>query len=84
MSLILYSAAQWLKPPAGTKKKTKGWTEKLTWKYIRNNLRKVVFLVLYILINLGLAGYTINKYIDSNAFVIGKDLVKVSTVLMTE
>ncbi|XP_052694613.1 NADPH oxidase 5-like isoform X2 [Crassostrea angulata] len=67
---LTISAAQWLKPPAGTNKKTKGWTEKLTWKYIRNNLRKVVFLVLYILINLGLAGYTINKYIDSNAFVI--------------
>lgn len=66
------SAAQWLKPPGGSKKKAKGWTEKFTWKYIRNNLRKVVFLILYVLVNVGLTAYTVNKYIDSNAFVIGK------------
>ncbi|XP_078330195.1 NADPH oxidase 5-like isoform X3 [Crassostrea virginica] len=67
---LTISAAQWLKPPGGSKKKAKGWTEKFTWKYIRNNLRKVVFLILYVLVNVGLTAYTVNKYIDSNAFVI--------------
>ncbi|XP_048749074.2 NADPH oxidase 5-like isoform X2 [Ostrea edulis] len=67
---LTISAAQWLKPPAASKKNAKGWTHRFTWKYIRNNLRKVIFLVLYILINAALTAYTVYKYRESNAFVI--------------
>lgn len=66
------SAANWLKPPGDSKRFRMSWTKSFTLKYIVNNLRKVLFLALYITINIILTVYTVYKYRDSNGFVIGK------------
>lgn len=66
------SAANWLKPPGDSEGFRMRWTKSFTLKYIVNNLRKVLFLALYITINIILTVYTIYRYRDSNGFVIGK------------
>ena len=44
-----------------------------TWTYIQNNLRKVLFIVWYMLMNLGLGAYAAWNYRNSNGFVIGNE-----------
>ncbi|XP_060064891.1 NADPH oxidase 5-like [Ylistrum balloti] len=65
---LTISAAQWLKPPA--KNKNKRRTRYCTYAYIRNNLKKVVFLILYFLVSIGLGAYAAYNYRNSNGFII--------------
>ena len=52
--LLLYSAANWLKPPAQRNQKT--WSDYipawLRWKYIRNNLPYFIFCLIYAVVNI--------------------------------
>ncbi|XP_065936823.1 NADPH oxidase 5-like [Magallana gigas] len=70
MENLTLSAANWLKPPGDSKGFRMRWTKSFTLKYIVNNLRKVLFLALYITINIILTVYTVYRYRDSNGFVI--------------
>ncbi|XP_033725536.1 NADPH oxidase 5-like isoform X2 [Pecten maximus] len=65
---LTISAAQWLKPP--DKKKNKTRRRYFTVAYLRNNLKKVVFLILYFLINIALGAYAAYSYRNSNGFII--------------
>ncbi|XP_069102288.1 NADPH oxidase 5-like isoform X2 [Argopecten irradians] len=65
---LTISAAQWLKPPAKTKNKRR--RRYCTVAYLRNNLKKVVFLVLYFLVNIALGSYAAYSYRNSNGFII--------------
>ena len=54
--LSLFSAANWLKPPKSFQKRVLSsyvphW---LSWRYLRNNLRSVIYLLLFIAVNIGL------------------------------
>ncbi|KAK7481433.1 hypothetical protein BaRGS_00027284, partial [Batillaria attramentaria] len=69
MSNLTISTAKWLLPKR--EKKQKSWVpRKLTLTYIRNNLVKVIFTVVYLLINVGL--YVLNAWLyrDSNWYII--------------
>ncbi|XP_077866627.1 NADPH oxidase 5-like [Saccoglossus kowalevskii] len=54
MENLTISAASWLKPP-DRKRSGRIIPRYLTWRYIHNNLKKVVFLIVYFLLNIGLA-----------------------------
>ena len=63
-----FSAAQWLKPPDDTKKK-KSWLPRyLTLHYLQNNTRKVVFFIIYMLLNVGLFLLSAIRYRDRLEF----------------
>lgn len=53
------SATQWLKSSDPHKTEKEGWRHKLTWTYIRNNLRKILFVVLFAVIQLIITIYTV-------------------------
>ncbi|XP_021366755.1 NADPH oxidase 5-like isoform X2 [Mizuhopecten yessoensis] len=65
---LTISAAQWLKPPTKTKNNSK--TRYFTYAYLRNNLKKVVFLILYFMVNIALGAYAAYSYRNSNGFTI--------------
>ena len=53
---IVYSAAYWLQPPKPSQKRTLAsfipkWC---TWKYLRNNIRSLVYVFLFFFINIAL------------------------------
>jgi hypothetical protein len=45
-------------------KEKEGWRHKFTLKYFRNNLRKIMFLIIYILISLGIGAYTVMEVLE--------------------
>nr|XP_054749918.1 NADPH oxidase 5-like [Lytechinus pictus] len=53
MDGLTISAASWLKPPA-LKSSRRVLPRYLTWRYVHNNYRKILFLVVFILINVAL------------------------------
>ena len=59
------SAANWLKPPAGRKSDSK-WPRYLTKKYLQNNIRKVVFFLLFAALNIILFCWSLWRYRDTN------------------
>lgn len=63
------SAAQWMKPPVKKKQKD-GLSRYFTKRYILNNLRKVLFFLLYVLANIGFGIYAGWNYRTSNGFII--------------
>ena len=66
----ILSASNWLKPPApkGDKKNEK--YRYFSKRYIMNNPRKLIFMLIFFLINIGLSAISIWRYWDSNAAVI--------------
>lgn len=67
------SAANWLKPPdkkENKQRKEDGWTRIFTKRFIQNNLRLILFLLVYVLINMGLFAVNAWRYWDANGFVI--------------
>ncbi|KAL3884556.1 hypothetical protein ACJMK2_024689 [Sinanodonta woodiana] len=67
---LTISAAQWLKPMEETKEKKQGCHRYFTWSYIRNNLRKVIFFVWFVLMNIGLFILNAYTYRASNGCII--------------
>ena len=65
--MFTFSAAQWMKPPEAPKKKKTLKPQWLSKRYIMN---KVMFMLVYLLINLGLSAVSIWRYWDSNYCVI--------------
>ena len=61
---LFFSATQWLKSSSAPKTEKKGWLHKLTWTYIRNNLRKILFVVVFIVIQLLIAVTTILSVLE--------------------
>lgn len=61
------SATQWLKTSGPPKKEEKSWRHKLTWTYFRNNLRKIVFVVLFAAIQLIITIYTIMAVLEKSS-----------------
>lgn len=61
---LFFSATQWLKSSSAPKTEQKGWRHKLTWKYIRNNLRKILFVAVFIVIQLLIAVTTILSVLE--------------------
>ncbi|XP_030829321.1 NADPH oxidase 5 [Strongylocentrotus purpuratus] len=53
MENLTISAASWLKPPS-LKPSRRVLPRYLTWRYVHNNYRKILFLVVFILINVAL------------------------------
>ncbi|XP_033725578.1 NADPH oxidase 5-like [Pecten maximus] len=71
MANLSISAASWLKVPSGNlKKKSSNSHRYFTATYIRNNLKKIVFLIVYILVNIALGCYAAYNYRDSNGWYI--------------
>ena len=71
------SAAGWLKPPEDEPKAGFKIPRYLTWRYINNNVRKVIFVVAYCLVNATLFTETAYRFtsIGSNwCLVIGRYL----------
>lgn len=64
------SAVQWLKPKETKKKKPAPCAKYCSKSYMTNNVRKIVFYIVYLLINLGLGGYAAYNYRESNGFTI--------------
>ncbi|XP_072173756.1 NADPH oxidase 5-like [Diadema setosum] len=68
MENLTISAASWLKPPSI--KRTRPLLPRyLTWRYVHNNYRKILFLVVYLLINVALfiqAAYVTSRKENSN------------------
>jgi predicted ferric reductase len=63
---LTISAANWLRPPPPRKPRTLSSyiPHQLTWKYIRNNLRLVFTLIIFLFINTGLFVYNALSYRD--------------------
>ena len=59
------SAANWLKPPAPKKPASK-WPRYLTKNYLQNNVRKVVFQLLFIVLNVVLFSWSLWRYREEN------------------
>ncbi|KAJ8311769.1 hypothetical protein KUTeg_011124 [Tegillarca granosa] len=66
---LTFSGLQWIKPPTAPKKKTFEFRY-FTSIYIRNNLRKIFFLIVYILTNIGLGFYAGWTHRQSHVFLI--------------
>ncbi|KAK3594669.1 hypothetical protein CHS0354_016334 [Potamilus streckersoni] len=68
---LTISAVQWLKPLEEVKKKNKNIIHRyFNWSYIRNNLRKVIFFIWFVLMNIGLFILGAYNYRTSNGFVL--------------
>ncbi|XP_069103028.1 NADPH oxidase 5-like [Argopecten irradians] len=71
MENLSISAASWLKAPSSDqKKKTRPFSRYFSTTYIRNNLKKIVFLIIYILVNIALGAYAAYNYRESNGWYI--------------
>ncbi|XP_070546727.1 NADPH oxidase 5-like isoform X2 [Ptychodera flava] len=70
MENLTISAASWLKPPDEKKRVRHFIPRYLTWRYIHNNLRKVVFLVMYLLVNIALGIEAGWRYREINWYII--------------
>ncbi|XP_065906157.1 NADPH oxidase 5-like isoform X2 [Dysidea avara] len=67
---LTISAANWLKPPSPKKKSVSDIIPaQLKWKYIRNNLRSVIYVVLFVLINIGLFTLGVCLYYESGPWI---------------
>ncbi|XP_071942541.1 NADPH oxidase 5-like [Antedon mediterranea] len=67
MENMTISAAQWLRPPV--KEKVRYIPRYLTKQYLRNNIKKVVFLAFILLLNVALFLYSMWQYRESNIYV---------------
>lgn len=68
--LVSFSAANWLKPPVPKKKTVSDVIPtQLKWKYIRNNLRSVIYVMLFVLINIGLFVVGVVLYHDKGPLI---------------
>uniref|UniRef100_A0A8W8NWX5 NADPH oxidase 5 n=1 Tax=Magallana gigas TaxID=29159 RepID=A0A8W8NWX5_MAGGI len=67
MENLTLSATQWLKTSGPPKKEEKSWRHKLTWTYFRNNLRKIVFILLFAAIQLIITIYTIMAVLEKSS-----------------
>ncbi|KAK6185049.1 hypothetical protein SNE40_007371 [Patella caerulea] len=67
---LTISAAQWLKPGDTAAKKKRELPRYLQGKYIRNNLKKIIFYIIYFLANIGLYAYGAYNYRQSNPAII--------------
>ena len=65
-----FSAAQWLKPKEAAKRKSVSCSNCCSKTYLTNSRRKIIFYILYLLINFGLGGYAAYYYSESNGFII--------------
>ncbi|XP_060064880.1 NADPH oxidase 5-like [Ylistrum balloti] len=71
MENLSISAASWLKAPTNDKRKKPSKSSRyFTATYIRNNLKKIVFLIVYILVNIALGSYAAYNYRESNGWYI--------------
>ncbi|XP_021366817.1 NADPH oxidase 5-like isoform X2 [Mizuhopecten yessoensis] len=71
MENLSMSAASWLKVPTGKQaQKSSASSRYLTTTYYRNNCKKIVFLIIYILVNIALGCYAAYNYKDSNGWYI--------------
>ena len=64
--LFSHSAASWLKPPAA-KTARRLLPRYLTWRYVHNNYRKILFLVAFILINVALFAEAAYRYVNKGS-----------------
>ncbi|XP_062601698.1 NADPH oxidase 5-like [Saccostrea cucullata] len=61
---LTLSATQWFGSATPAKKTEKSWRHKFTWKYFRNNLRKIMFVIIFILINIAITVYTVLEVLE--------------------
>lgn len=83
---LTLSATQWLKSSGPHKTEKEGWRHKLTWTYFRNNLRKILFVVVFIVIQLIITIYTImavlGKRLTDPAFIVIRMFSSVGGMLL--
>ncbi|ESO81905.1 hypothetical protein LOTGIDRAFT_207486 [Lottia gigantea] len=68
MKNLTISAAEWLKPSKTEKKRE--LPRYLQSNYIRNNLKKIIFFIIYFMTNIGLYAYGAYSYRESNNAII--------------
>lgn len=64
---LTLSATQWLTSSGPPKREMKGWRHKFTWTYFRNNLRKILFVVLFAVIQLIITIYTTMAVLEKSS-----------------